>query len=206
MYIPDIFAAVDEKELIEFMREFNFGVLITAENEIPYATHLPFVTEVRGEKIYVLGHLAKANPHWRQFGDKDVLLIFQGPHAYVSPMLYEGLENVPTWNYLAVHASGKLTTLSPDENLIILEKQVAVFDPYYFETNWKTLSTDYKIRLAKGVVAFEIEVTNLQGKKKLNQNKTGIDADNVIQAFEKSTLENEQLIAKYMKEIHQKKN
>ena len=203
MYLPKHFIETDEEKLIAFMREFNFATFVTAENEVPFATHLPFIIERRDDKIYLLAHLAKANPHWQQFKNKDVLVIFQEPHAYISPMLYEKVENVPTWNYIAVHAYGKIKTFPPVENLILLEKQVAAFDKKYFETNWQQISDEYKINLAKGVVAFEIEVTDLQGKKKLNQNKTGKDAQNVIEALEKSDHENEKLIAKYMKEVHQ---
>lgn len=203
MYIPKHFIETDKENLIAFMREFNFATLITAENDLPFATHLPFIIECRDDKIYLLAHLAKANPHWQQFENKDVLVIFQEPHAYISPLHYEKTENVPTWNYIAVHAYGCVKTFPPVENLILLEKQVAAFDKKYFETNWQQISDEYKINLAKGVVAFEIEVTELQGKKKLNQNKTGKDAENVIEAFEKSENENEKLIAKYMKEVHQ---
>lgn len=185
------------------MREFSFATLVTAENNLPFATHLPFIIEQRDDKIYLLAHLAKANPHWQQFGEKRVLVIFQEPHAYISPMLYEKLENVPTWNYIAVHAYGLLKSFPPVENLKLLEKQIKVFDQKYFETNWQKISDEYKTNLAKGVITFEIEVTELQGKKKLNQNKTGKDAQNVIKALEKSNNENERLIAEYMKEVHQ---
>lgn len=203
MYIPKYFAETNEEKLIEFMREFNFATLITAENDVPFATHLPFIIETRADKIYLQAHLAKANPHWQQFENKDVLVIFQEPHAYISPLNYEKTENVPTWNYIAVHAYGRIKTFPPVENLILLEKQVKAFDQKYFETNWQQISDEYKTNLAKGVVAFEIEVTDLQGKKKLNQNKTGKDANNVIEALEKSDNEQEKLIAKYMKEVHQ---
>jgi transcriptional regulator len=203
MYIPRHFAETNEEKLVAFMREFNFATLITAENDVPFATHLPFIIEKRDNKIYLQAHLAKANPHWQQFENKEVLVIFTEPHAYVSPMLYEKFENVPTWNYIAVHAYGRLKTFPQVENLKLLEKQVEAFDKTYFETNWQQISTEYKTNLAKGVVAFEIEVTDLQGKKKLNQNKTGKDAQNVIEALEKSENEQEKLIAKYMKEVHQ---
>ncbi len=202
MYIPQYFAETDQEKLIAFMREFNFATLVTAQNELPLATHLPFITETRDDKIYLLAHLAKANPHWKQFENKEVLVIFQEPHAYISPLLYEKLENVPTWNYLAVHAYGRVKTFSQLENLALLEKQVEAFDKKYFETNWQKISDEYKINLAKGVVAFEIEVRDLQGKKKLNQNKTGKDAQNVIEALEKSDNESDRQIAKYMKEVH----
>jgi transcriptional regulator len=203
MYIPKFFAETDEEKLVEFMREFNFAALITAENDVPFATHLPFIIEQRNNKIYLLAHLAKANPHWQQFENKQVLVIFAEPHAYISPLHYEKTENVPTWNYIAVHAYGNIKTFSQAENLVLLEKQVEAFDKNYFETNWQKISGEYKTNLAKGVVAFEIEVTDLQGKKKLNQNKPGKDTQNVIEAFEKSDNANEQLIAEYMKEVHQ---
>lgn len=203
MYIPKYFIETDEAKLIEFMREFNFATLITAKNDVPFATHLPFIIETRDDKIYLQAHLAKANPHWQQFENKEVLVIFAEPHAYISPMLYEKPENVPTWNYIAVHAYGRIKTFEQAENLALLEKQVEAFDKTYFETSWQQISDEYKTNLAKGVVAFEIEVTDLQGKKKLNQNKTGKDAENVIEALEKSDNDNEKLIAKYMKEVHQ---
>lgn len=203
MYIPKHFAENDEEKLLKFMREFSFATLITSKDDIPFATHLPFIIEKRNDKIYLLAHLAKANPQWKQFeNQKNVLVIFHQPHAYISPMLYEEKQNVPTWNYVAVHAYGEIKTFPQVENLKLLEKQVEIFDPQYFELNWQELSKEYKNNLAKGVVAFEIEVNDLQGKKKLSQNKRGKDSQNVIEAFEKGDSENEKLIAKYMKEIH----
>ncbi len=185
------------------MRDFNFATLVTSENDFPTATHLPFIIEKRAEKVILSAHLAKANLHWKQF-DKELLVIFQEPHAYVSPLLYGEKQNVPTWNYVAVHAYGRAKIFDVSENLKLLEKQIESYDPNYFQTDWQEISGDYKTNLAKGVVAFEIEVTDLQAKKKLNQNKTGQTAENVIEAFEKSERQNEQLIAEYMKEVHRK--
>ena len=185
------------------MREFNFATLVTAEKDFPTATHLPFIIEKRGETVVLSAHLARANLQWKQFENKAALVIFQEPHAYVSPLLYGEKNNVPTWNYVAVHAYGKVETFkTAEENLLFLAKMVEAFDPVYFQTDWREISEDYKINLARGVVAFEIEVTDLQGKKKLNQNKPGKTAENVIRAFEKSDRENEKLIANYMKEVH----
>jgi transcriptional regulator len=202
MYIPKFFVEEDEEKILAFMREYNFATLVTAENDFPTATHLPFIIEKRGEKIILLAHLAKANLHWKQF-DKEILVIFNEPHAYVSPLLYGEKNNVPTWNYIAVHAYGKAKLFeTAEDNLAFLAKMVETFDSNYFQTDWQEISQDYKIKLAAGVVAFEIEVTDLQGKKKLNQNKPGKSAENVIKAFEKSDNENEKLIAEYMKEVH----
>ncbi len=205
MYIPKFFLEENEEKILDFMREFNFAALVTAENDVPTATHLPFIIEKCAEKVVLLAHLAKANLHWKQF-DKEILVIFQEPHAYISPLLYGEKQNVPTWNYVAVHAYGRAKIFDERENLALLEKQVAAFDENYFQTDWQEISADYKTNLAKGVVAFEIEVTDLQAKKKLNQNKTGQSAENVIESFEKSDRENERQIAEYMKEVHRKEN
>ncbi len=205
MYIPSFFAETDEEKLLAFMREFNFATLVTAEDDFPAASHLPFIIEKRGEKIILSAHVARANSQWRQFENKEALVIFHEPHAYISPLLYGEKNNVPTWNYVAVHAYGKIETFkTAEENLAFLAKMVEAFDPDYFRTDWQEISDDYKIKLAGGVVAFEIEVTDLQGKKKLNQNKPGKSAENVIEAFEKSDRKNEKLIARYMKEVHQR--
>jgi transcriptional regulator len=205
MYIPKFFLEEDEEKILSFMQEFNFATVVTSNKDFPTATHLPFIIEKRDEKIILLAHLAKANLHWQEFTDKDVLVIFQQPHAYISPLLYGDKYNVPTWNYIAVHAYGKATLFeSAEENLKFLTKMVEAFDKEYFQSDWREISDEYKLNLAKGVVSFEIEVTDLQGKKKLNQNKPGESAINVIEAFEKSDDQNKKIISQYMKEVHQK--
>jgi transcriptional regulator len=207
MYIPKFFAETDEESLLAFMREFNFAALVTAENDFPTATHLPFIIEKRDAKIVLSAHMAKANTQWKEFAGKDILVIFQEPHAYVSPLLYAEKENVPTWNYVAVHAYGKAKIFEKtEENLLLLEKMIAEFDPNYLNTNWREISDEYKISRASAIVCFEIEVDDLQGKKKLNQNKDVEDAENVIEAFEKSENKNEQQIARFMKEIYDSKS
>lgn len=203
MYTPKFFEETDPAKLLAFMRRYNFATLVTAENDVPEATHLPFIVEKRGDKFILRAHMAKANPQWRQFSEKPVVVIFSGPHAYVSPLLYKDRENVPTWNYVAVHAYGTVKTFETvEENLTLLEKMMAEFDPVYFEGNWREIPEEYKTRLAGGIVAFEIEVTDLQGKKKLNQNKPGEDAQRVIAALEKGSA-GEKEIARYMKEVHE---
>ncbi len=204
MYIPKFFLEENEEKILAFMGEFNFATVVTSQQDFPTATHLPFIIEKRGDKIILSAHLAKANLHWKQFENSDTLVIFQEPHAYISPLLYGETPNVPTWNYVAVHAYGQAKIFDESENLALLEKQVEAFDEKYFQTDWRKISDDYKINLAKSVVAFEIEVKDLQAKKKLNQNKPGQSAENVIEAFEKSGRDNEKLIAEYMKEVHRK--
>jgi transcriptional regulator len=205
MYTPKFFEEADEKKLLAFMREFNFATLVSAEKDLPTATHLPFIIEEQGDKLILSAHMARANPQWKEFGGKDVLVIFQEPHAYISPLLYTDKLNVPTWNYVAVHAYGKVKILETvDENIALLEKMMAVFDQNYLNGSWREIPYEYKASHAKAIVAFEIEIAELQGKKKLNQNKSVADAENVIAAFEKSESKNEQQIARFMKEIYEK--
>ncbi len=207
MYNPKHFAENDAQRLLAFMREFNFAALVTAENDFPVATHLPFIIERRNEKIILCAHLAKANLQWKQFAGREILVIFQEPYAYVSPVLYaEGL-NAPTWNYVAVHAYGKARVFKKvEENLQLLEKMIGEFDRNYFENGWRKIPYEYKISRARAVVAFEIEVTDLQGKKKLNQNKNIEDARNVLETFDRSGNANERRIARFMKEIYDNKS
>lgn len=205
MYTPKYFAETDEEKLLAFMREFNFAALVSAVSDLPTATHLPFIIEKRGDKIILSAHMARANPHWKTFADKDVLVMFREPHAYVSPLLYTEVLNVPTWNYVAVHAYGKVKLFETvEENIALLEKMIAAFDPEFLQTNWREIPDEYKRSRAGAIVAFEIEVSDLQGKKKLNQNKGPEDAENVIAAFEKSENPNERQIARFMKEINDK--
>lgn len=203
MYVPQFFAETNEENLLAFMREFNFATLVSAENDFPTATHLPFIIEKRDEKIVLSAHMAKANEQWREFANKDILVIFHQPHAYVSPLLYAEKLNVPTWNYVAVHAYGRAKIFETvEENLLLLEKMVEAFDENYFKTNWREIPDEYKLSRARAIIAFEIEVADLQGKKKLNQNKGEEDGRRVIEAFEKSENPNEQAIARFMKEIY----
>lgn len=207
MYIPHFFAETDKESLLAFMREFNFATLVTSEKNFPTATHLPFIIEKRGEKIVLSAHMAKANLQWQEFAGKDILVIFQEPEAYVSPLLYAEKVAVPTWNYVAIHAYGKAKIFeSAEENLSLLEKMIAEFDPDYLNTNWREISDEYKLSRAGAIVAFEIEVEDLQGKKKLNQNKDEENGRRVIEAFEKSENRGERQIARFMKEIYDGKS
>lgn len=186
MYIPPYYKENDEHKLIEFMQTYNFATLISTNDSNICATHLPFVIEKRGEKLMLVCHMAKANPQWQVFTQNEVLVIFQGPHAYISPTHYEKQQNVPTWNYIAVHASGKAKIISePNEVIALMEKTINHFEKGFYE-QWKSLSPQYVNGMLKAIVAFEIEVTKLEGKFKLSQNKTKNEQKNIVDLLEKS--------------------
>lgn len=199
MHIPPYYKESDEHKLIEFMQAYNFATLVSTNNSNIRATHLPFIIEKREDKIYLISHMAKANPQWEELIQNETLVIFQGPHAYISPTHYEKKHNVPTWNYIAVHAYGRATLLeSPSQATEVLEKMIHTYEASFFD-QWKELSETYKSGMIKAIVAFEIEVTNLEGKLKLSQNKTKNEQSNIVNTFEKSNDSLENDLSKEMK-------
>ncbi len=200
MYIPRLNLLTDSAETVAFMTRFSFATLITAQNNLPTATHLPFLVSQPDDKIILTSHFARANEQWKDLESNKALVIFSEPHAYISPKHYDKDLNVPTWNYISVHAygEGRIVT-DPAKVRAILEKTIDHYETEYRQ-QWNTLPEDYKIKMANGIVAFDITITDLQGKKKLSQNKNEIEKQRIIHALSTSENTNEQLIAEYMKE------
>lgn len=199
MYIPPYYHETDELKLTGFMREHSFAIVVSAQQSNARATHLPFVLEKRNDKIFLISHLAKANPQWKEFNDNELLIIFHGPHGYVSPSNYEKKQNVPTWNYIAVHAYGKASLIEePTAVIDVLEKMILNYESEYFK-QWKELSDDYKYNMIKGIVAFEVEVSRLEGKFKLSQNKTPNEQHAIAKGFETSNDSAQDELAKEMR-------
>ena len=176
MYLPKHFEEKDPDVLFNFIREHSFGLLITAKKGVPQATHLPFLLKV-GEKTKLLGHMAKANKQWKQFSDMDsALVVFQGSHSYVSPAWYETF-GVPTWNYLTVHVYGRPSIVSTDQAAEdILAAQVSKYEASV-DSSW---IPEYPAKQMAAIVVFEIEITDIKGKFKLNQNRPEVDQRNVM--------------------------
>ncbi|MXV50045.1 FMN-binding negative transcriptional regulator [Pedobacter sp. HMF7647] len=197
MYIPRHFKSENLNEAIAFMQRYSFGTIVTSSGNLPIATHLPFLVTQRENDINIASHFAVANPQALQLDDQ-VLVIFTEPHAYISPKFYEKEQSVPTWNYLAVHAYGKAKIIKAEsEKFALLERTIKNYEQGYLD-QWNSLSGEYKTKMLKGIVAFEITVTDLQFKKKLSQNKTSDEQQKIISEFSKSFDQNENLIADYM--------
>ena len=186
MYIPKHFEQKDTGKLLAFMQQYNFAVMISADKNRPLATHLPFVIEKEEKDICLYSHFSLANHQWKNISAQDVLVIFSEPHAYISPSLYEHQQNVPTWNFGAVHAYGKIELYhSDEEKRMVLHKQMQAYEPSYLE-QFNTLDEKYVNGLLKGIVAFKISVSELQGKEKLSQNKSERDRQTVKKHLEDS--------------------
>lgn len=172
MYIPSRFREDDREWQLEFMRRHGFAVVVSVSEGRPVATHLPLTVKVAGEEVFLRGHFAKANPQWRGLEDGEVLAVFNGPHAYVSPRHYDAFESVPTWNYLTVHAHGEARVIhDASANEELLYELVQHHEPGYWQ-RWQSLSQRYREGMLRGIVGFELRVTRLEGKAKLSQNKT----------------------------------
>ncbi len=181
------------------MRKFSFGTIINSHNDIPEATHLPFLIEMQNNEVILTSHFAKANQQAHRFTQHDSLVIFIEPHAYISPKHYEKELNVPTWNYISVHAYGKAVVIdAEDELLAMMAKMIGQYDIDYLK-QWNNLPAEFKTKMFNGIVAFRIKVTSLQAKNKLSQNRSETERKNIISSFEKSTDINEIQIAEYMK-------
>jgi transcriptional regulator len=203
VYIPEYFRVRDHEDAIKFMRANPFAILISSTDAGPFATHLPLFVraEKSDEKVVLRGHVAKANPHWRYLEQQpQCLAIFHGPHSYISPSNYTVHESVPTWNYGAVHLYGNAQVFSSPEALQgVLHELIHTFEPAY-AAQWASLDEGFRERMLKQIVGFEIEVTKMEAKFKLNQNRSREDQENVITSLEKAEDTTVSGVARLMKE------
>jgi transcriptional regulator len=195
MYIPSHYRNSDSQELIQFIRAHSFGLLISGGEEEPMITHLPFVIESE-EPLVITSHLAKSNPHAAQLTDgKKVVLVFNGPHAYVSPSHYNSKQNVPTWNYIAVHAHGVVEICDEASKSEMLKEMIAAFEPEY-RKQYDALPNSYLEPMKRAIVGFKVKIDRLEGKFKLSQNKTEDEITRIREHFAKDGKNND--LARYM--------
>lgn len=198
MYIPKHFRAENEDEIFAFMQQYSFATIVTVKNNLPVATHLPFTVSRKEGKIILGAHFARANQQWEDLSGGKVLVIFNEPHAYISPKHYDKKDSVPTWNYISVHAYGNAALVSdPGEAMSMLEDMINQYEPGY-KVQWNGLSQEFKLKMLKGIVAFEILVDDLQAVQKLSQNKSAVEQKRIVESLSASPHETEKKIAEYM--------
>ncbi len=187
MYTPRHNRVDDQATLVAFMQAHAFAALVTHGEAGLRATHLPVVVERDGGQLRLLAHVAKANPQWRDFAPGgEVMVILAAPHAYVSPRHYERAETVPTWNYAAVHAYGVPRLVEDrDEKHAQQGKLVALHDPEYL-ARFPGLPRDYIDKMLDAIVSFVIDVTRLDARFKLSQEKLPVERERIIATLEAS--------------------
>lgn len=190
MYVPDHFSERDTARLIELMQRNSFAALTTVDDDgVPFVSHLPLLHEsVGGTSGRLIGHMARANPQWKHFAaGRRAVAVFAGPHAYISPSWYDSANQVPTWNYAAVHACGAPRIVDDEAGaLAILRRLVDTYESG-FDKPWSmdSLPDGHAARMSRAIVAFEIPIERLEGKWKLGQNKTAADRVGTAVALER---------------------
>ncbi len=201
MYLPPQFDARERQQALDLMREQPFASLISVDNAgLPYISHVPLRLEQRGEQLVLLGHCAKSNVHWKYLQARaQAVVTFLGPHAYLSPKVYPDLLRVPTWNYLAVHCTVQASLIEdPAEKDRLLKKLIADHEPTY-AAQWRSLDDEFRHKMLSGIVGFELQVTGLQCKLKVNQHRPESHA--AMNTMYLQGNDNERALARWMQRL-----
>ena len=204
MYTPTPFAVSDKNRIHAFLEANSFGMLVTAlPGDAPVATHVPFLFDpTQGPQGRLSAHMARANPHWQALQKTpEALVIFQGAHGYVSPRYYEPGPAVPTWNYEAAHVYGVPRVLDREADARRLLHLLSAFHEKGAEHPW-TMGKEppaFIDDMVAGIVAFEIDITRIEMKAKLSQNKSSSTQEKVIGTLETSAHKSEQILANVMR-------
>ena len=202
LYVPTAFAENDLARLHAFVTTYPFATLVSPDAQDPRVTHLPLLLDAaRGERGSLLGHVARANPHWGGLASgAAALAIFHGPHAYVSPSWYAHHPSVPTWNYAVVHARGRARLIQDGAELErLLARLTDAFERGRAQPWRMQLPADYQAQMLGAIVGFEIEIAHIEGKFKLSQNRPADDRVRVADTLAQGGAE-EQAVARMMRE------
>ncbi len=195
MYVPKHFAVNSQTQLHTFIENQGFGVLVGSDLE---ANHLPFILRKdEGKHGTLYGHFARANPQWKSADGADMLVIFSGPHAYISPSWYEESPAVPTWDFISVHAKGRLSLLSAEATTEVLNASLTTFEPALLKKR-DIVTPAIQEKLSPAIVGFSIELHSLQGKAKLSQNTSEKTQTNIQRALADSENHTDKALAQTM--------
>lgn len=194
MYIPPAFIESDVVKLHDFIEQNSFALLVSQVDGLPFASHLPFLLD--RSRGCLSGHMARANPQWKTLAEQTALVVFSGPHAYISPTWYEAEQVVPTWNYTAVHVYGKAQTIEePGALLDIVQKTIGVYERVLPNPWTLDAPTVFVERLMTQIVGFRVMIEKMEGKWKLNQNHPVERREKVIRALQNRGDENSLVMA-----------
>ncbi len=202
MYTPKFDQVTDRALLLEVMRTHSFAILFgpqsgSSSGNSPAATHLPLIVKDEGEHGVLEGHFACANPHWKSLAGQETLVVFSGPHSYVSPTLYAEPLSVPTWNYIAVHAYGTMSLIEGETDKdSLLAELIAANEPAY-AAKWRAMPEGFRRTMLAGIIGFRIPIARIEGKLKLSQNRPEADRG-CVQAAHAAGDSNQRALAAWM--------
>jgi transcriptional regulator len=185
MYVPRHNQLDDRAALLAYMRAYSFAALATCGPGGLMATHLPFVIEEQDGEITLFAHMARANPQWRDFAAAtEAMVIFMQPHAYVSPRLYDSRQNVPTWNYVAVHAYGRPVLIEERAAKLDLQKKLIRQHDADYLAQLAELPEAYLEAKLAAIVSFSLAVTRIDARYKLSQDKNPAERERIARELE----------------------
>lgn len=198
MYVPKHFNIDNEEVIYEFIEKHSFATLFSQHNGEPYATHLPLL--LNREEAFLYGHFARQNQQWQDIVGQKILVIFQGPHCYISPSWYETNQAVPTWNYVAIHVYGELEIV--EDGKVVFESLLDMVNKYEkpdSSYHLENVDESFIKGMSKGIVGFKIQINKIEGKAKLSQNHPIARRELIIKRLENSEDQNNIHIAELMK-------
>ena len=203
MYVRNVFDETDLGRLHDLIEAYSFGMLISNDDGAPFVSQLPFaLNRTNGPNGTLHVHLARANPQWQRFGG-EVLALFRGPHAYVSPTWYApGKPAVPTWNYAVVHAYGTPRRVEDTDAVRAQQARLVELHESGRSPVWQMADqpADYIDGMLKGIVAFEIPIARIQGKFKLGQDRSDADRARVADALTENGRDDDAALAQMMRD------
>ncbi|WP_019240442.1 MULTISPECIES: FMN-binding negative transcriptional regulator [Bacillus] len=203
MYIPKHFEINDSNIIYDFIERYGFATLFSQHNGEPYATHLPLLLSKDKSTLY--GHFARPNKQWEDAENQQVLVVFQGPHCYISPSWYETTKAVPTWNYVAIHLYGKMEILEDDKVIFdSLNESVNKYESPESPYSLNEVEPRFIEGMSKGIVAFKIKITKVEAKAKLSQNHPMERQKLIIEQLERTSNQDNIEIASLMRKNLQK--
>jgi len=203
MYNPQRYKTTDINEAFELMDRNPFATVITVTDGKPFVSHLPLTPKKVGDKIELIGHLARANPHWKSFAGNQATVIFHGPHTYITPKWYAE-NDVPTWNYSTVHVSGRIDLIETYDGIVECLKELTAHVERHWPSGWDFFIPDDLSDeiLPKSIVGFKIKIDEINFKKKLSQNRTPADRAGVLRGLETRNDDNSRTILKEMLDLY----
>lgn len=206
MYNPSRFKSEDIQEAFQLMERYPFATIISVVDGKSVISHLPLTVKKIGDKIELIGHLAKANPHSRLMANSPVTVLFQGPHTYITPMWYAE-NDVPTWNYLTVHINGTVELIESYDGIVDCLKKLTSHVEQHWPSGWEFFIPDDLNGeiLPKNIVGFKININEINFKKKLSQNRSKEDRVGILKGLESRSDDNSKAVLAEMLSLENQK-
>lgn len=207
MYTPQKFKIADRDKAFDLMTKYPFATIISVFGDTPTISQLPLTPIRKGDQIQLIGHMAKANPHWKVMSQKKITAIFHGPHTYVTPMWYAE-NDVPTWNYANVHISGTVDLIEDTDGLIDCLKLLSKHSEKQWPSGWEFFIPDDLAGeiLPRSIVGFKITIEDLNFKMKMSQNRSEKDRSGIMKGLSQRKDEQSHLVLKIMEDLYNSNN